>query len=52
MKDEFVAFLILGLLGFLIGGAVGHFFFAAFFPACLVGLAIAWGIPFCAHALD
>lgn len=46
---EFLTYLIIGFIGFLIGGAVGEHTHHAWFPYAWYGLAAAWGVCICAH---
>jgi uncharacterized membrane protein YeaQ/YmgE (transglycosylase-associated protein family) len=44
---EFIAYMILGVIGYLVGGWVGVTWYETWNPTCWYGLAIVWGIPFC-----
>jgi len=46
---EAIAYIIVSLIGFLIGGLAGVFADAGFFPAAWYGLGAVWGVCLCAH---
>jgi hypothetical protein len=54
MQGEAVGYLILAILGFIVGGLLGLYVSEAqtFMPWCWYGLFIAIGAPVCLHGLD
>jgi hypothetical protein len=44
---EFWAMVILGIIGFIIGGIYGHYWDGGFSPDCWYGLLIGIGAPIC-----
>lgn len=45
-----IAYIILGIIGFFIGGLIGSSWYEGFSPYCWYGLCLVWGIPFAAQA--